>query len=103
MVAKRGHDPALGVLHGCFGLRFVLWGPRPGRKHGGPVVGGELLVLGVQSRLVAAGPVHRRLCTAAFSLSGITSSGTPPQNSNIRTCDVVQSARARLHVRSTKV
>ena len=36
-------------------------GPRPSREHGGSVVGGELLVGGVEHRLVAAGPVHARL------------------------------------------
>jgi len=41
--------------------------------------------------------------TAAFSLSGMTSSGTPPQYSNIRTCDAVQSGSERVSVTSTKV
>ena len=74
--------------------------PLPGSEaeHEGAVVRGQFLVRRVQVRLVAAGLTDRSLLVVR-----IKSSGTPPQNSNILTCDIVQSGSDRLRVTSTKV
>ena len=57
----------------------------------------------IVGRRLTSGSYRLARRTAAFSLSGITSSGTPPQCSNIRTCDTVQSGSDRVSVTSTNV
>ena len=74
-----------------------------GGQDRGPVVGRQILVCPVDVGFVSARAPHGRLFTAAFSLSGTTSSGVPRQNSNIRACDAVQSGSDRVNVTSTKV
>ena len=59
-VAKRGQDPALYDLHGDLHLRLVPRAPGPRRQHRHAVVVGQVVVGGVDVRLVAVGAAHGR-------------------------------------------
>ncbi|MGI9305241.1 MAG: hypothetical protein ACR2RB_21430, partial [Gammaproteobacteria bacterium] len=60
-MAKASHDPALDDLHGDFGLGFVFGFIRARGHDGHLVVGGELLIAGIDVGFVAVGFVHSAL------------------------------------------
>ncbi len=65
MVAQPGQDPALDDLHADLGLGLVPGLVGPCRHHGELIVLGQLLVAGIELRIVAAG-----LGDAAFQVVG---------------------------------
>ena len=97
LVAQRRHDPALDVLDRGLHLRLVPRRAGPRRQHRGAIVSGQVLVRGVQVRLVAAGLARPGLLVVRDHELRY------PADSNIRTCDIVQSGSDRLQVTSTKV